>query len=92
MPRHNRRTHDLAPSRSTLRPLITVSPLIESAMVQPRAGLAGDAAVSQLADDMRRSESITRNDLETLGWTPGQLDALGGKARTRAQKLAGASA
>jgi hypothetical protein len=91
MPRRTRCNH-LNASPSTLRTQATVSALIDSAMVQPRAGLTGAAAVAQLADDMRRSESITRDDLETLGWTPGQLDAIGGKARTRAQRLAGASA
>ncbi|QDM32068.1 hypothetical protein FNL55_12550 [Tardiphaga sp. vice352] len=91
MSRHNR-CNRLPPAPSTLRTQATVSALIDSAMVQPRAGLTGAAAVAQLADDMRRSESITRDDLETLGWTSGQLDALAGKARTRAQRLAGASA
>ena len=92
MPSRSRRTHDLTPNRSTLKPLTTVSPLIATALVPPRAGLTGAAAVDQLADDMRRGESITRDDLENLGWTPGQLDAIAGKARTQAQKLAGPSA
>jgi hypothetical protein len=86
------RCNRLPAAPSTLRAQATVSALIDSALVKPRAGMTGDAAIAQLADDMRRSESITRYDLETLGWTPGQLDAIGGKARTRAQRLAGASA
>lgn len=91
MPRHNR-CNRLPAAPSTIRTQAAVSSLIATSMVQPRAGLTGAAAVAQLADDMRRSESITRDDLETLGWTSGQLDALAGKARTRAQRLAGASA
>jgi hypothetical protein len=90
MSRHNRRTLPAAPS--TIRIQAAVSSLISTSMVEPRAGLTGAAAVAQLADDMRRSESITRDDLETLGWTSGQLDSLAGKARTRAQQLAGVSA
>jgi hypothetical protein len=78
------------------RPLAAVPqipPYIKSALVKPRAGLEGHAATAQLAEDMRQASSreggISRDDLELLGWTPAQLDALGAKARQRAQALAG---
>jgi hypothetical protein len=80
------------PAARTLKPQVTVSALIESALVRPRASLSGTDAVAQLADDMRRSETATRADLETMGWDRDQLnDTLIGKARVRAQRLAGAS-
>jgi hypothetical protein len=79
------------PATRTVKSQASVSALIRSALVRPRASLSGSDAIAQLADDMRRSETATRADLETMGWTPDQLDALGDKARTRAQRLAGAS-
>lgn len=80
-----------AASSFTFTPQVTVSALIDSALVPPRAALAEGPATVQLAEDMRRQDGITRDDLIVLGWTPDQLDALAGRARTRAQRLAGAS-
>ncbi len=73
--------------------VITIPGFIDNSLVKPRAGLEGNAATAQLADDMRQAGSreggISRDDLKLLGWTSAQLDALGDKARQRAQNLAG---
>jgi hypothetical protein len=81
---------------TTIRPQAHVPDFIATAMVKPRAGLKGDAAVTQLADDMRqagqREGGVTETDLELLGWTKSQLIELGKSANIRAQRLAGATA
>lgn len=80
------------PGRSTLRPDIVISPLIESSFVRPRAGLSGGAALRQLADDMRQTSSrdggVSSDDLQLLGWTAAQLGTLAADARVLAQALA----
>lgn len=51
-----------------------------------RAGLAGKAALAQMAEDLRLAAascgSVTDADMELLGWTPAQL-ALHGRDATR---------
>lgn len=91
-----RRYANRLPARSTPpshHPAIPA--FIGTSTVPPRAGLIGDAATAQMADDMRvagqREGGITRDDLELLGWTPDQVTTIAGKARTRAQLLSGAS-
>lgn len=93
-----RRSHcNRLPGRSRFYPAAIVIPaFIDSSLVKPRAGLEGHAATAQLAEDMRqasqREGGISRDDLELLGWTPAQIDAHAGKARIRAQALAGMTA
>lgn len=93
MPRFSR-CNRLSAAASIIPPQATVSALIETALVPPRAGLAGDRATRQMAEDMRsaghREGGMSRDDLELLGWTAAQIDSLAAKARTRAQALAGA--
>jgi hypothetical protein len=79
---------------TTLRPQASVSALIDTSLVKPRATLRGETAVAQLAEDMRqngqREGGVTDRDLELLGWTSGQLKEIGPQANLRAQALAGA--
>jgi hypothetical protein len=71
----------------------TIPAFIDSALVKPRAGLEGQAAIRQLAEDMRqaahREGGLSRDELQLMGWTSTQLDELAGRARIRAQSLAG---
>lgn len=82
-----------APSRLCTQ--AAVSAIIDSALVPPRAGLTGEAAVAQMADDMRlasqREGGVTDRELELKGWTSAQVKALAPRANIRAQQLAGAS-
>lgn len=53
-----------------------------------RAHLRGQAAVSQMADDMRlmtaNAGCVTEDDMKVLGWTRGQIATLGDAARNHA--------
>ena len=90
-----RRNCNRLPASSTLQPAITVSSLIDSALVRPRASLTGHKATAQMAEDMRqgghREGGVTERDLELLGWTAAQVRDLAAAANIRAQSLAGAS-
>jgi hypothetical protein len=90
-----RSTCNRLPAASTLTPQATVSAIIDSALVLPRADLSGEAAIAQMADDMRlasqREGGITDRDLELKGWTGDQVKMLAPRANIRAQQLAGAS-
>lgn len=83
-------------SISTLRTQATVSALIDSSLIRPRASLSGEAATAQMAEDMRhasqREGGVTDRDLELLGWTAGQVEELAPAANIRAQRLAGMTA
>ena len=72
-----------------------VPAFIDSALVPPRAQLAPAAAVKRMADDMRqaahREGGVTADDLESLGWSRGQVKTYAADARALAQALAGAS-
>jgi hypothetical protein len=85
----------LPASSTSLRPQAIVPAFIDTALVAPRASLSGDAAVAQMADDMRltghREGGMTERDLELKGWTFDQVKALAPRANLRAQRLAGAS-
>lgn len=73
-----------------------VPAFIDSSFVAPRAAMTGMTAIRQLAEDFRqgahREGGISRDDLQTLGWTRQQLDDHADAARIRAQQLTGASA
>ena len=62
-----------------------------AALVNPRAVLTGDAAIAQLADDMRyavtRLGNVTQDDMSLLGWSRTQLATYEIAARERAYKL-----
>lgn len=64
---------------------------IASALTVPRATMTGEKAVEQMADDLRvtetRSGSVTREDLEVLGWSGLQIDRHISAARKTAQSL-----
>lgn len=67
-----RRRHcNTLPAASTFKPEIVISPLVDSALVRPRAGLKGQAATAQMAEDMRqgghREGGVTEHDLKLLG-------------------------
>ncbi|WP_316172454.1 hypothetical protein [Bradyrhizobium sp. SZCCHNRI2049] len=72
-----------------------IATLAPSALVAPRAGLAGSEAVRRMADDMRQvaaaAGGITEDDLVALGFTRAQVRTLADDARTLAQQLSGAS-
>lgn len=55
-----------------------------------RAKLAGTAAVAQMAEDLRiftaNADSITREDLEILGWRNAQIDQFASTAREYAAR------
>lgn len=72
-----------------------IATLAPSALVPPRAGLAGSEAVRRMADDMRMAAAaaggITEDDLIALGFTRTQVKTLAADARTLAQALAGPS-
>lgn len=95
MASRRRYTNCLPASSTPARHQPAIPAFIDSSIVAPRADLSGDAATAQMADDMRvasqREGGISRDELEALGWLPGQVTAIAGKARTRAQQLSGAS-
>lgn len=72
-----------------------IARLAPTALVPPRAGLAGSEAVHRMADDMRQAAAaaggITEDDLVALGFTRSQVKTLGADARMLAQQLSGAS-
>ncbi|CAM5403560.1 hypothetical protein AFEL58S_02075 [Afipia felis] len=74
---------------SILKPQPTIPGFIESTISKPRASLSDAAAIKQMASDMRdasmREGGITRDDLELLGFTPGQIDRCVTDARMLAQ-------
>lgn len=71
---------------------ITVAPFIASSLVPPRAAMARDDAIRQMASDMReashREGGVTAEGLELLGYTPEQIAALVRPARVMANRLA----
>jgi len=87
-----RSTCNRLPGRPSFLPAQpTIPAFIDSALVKPRAGLAGHSAVSQLAEDFRATgpAGLTRDDLLRLGWTAEQIDNLAHAAIVKAQALAG---
>lgn len=68
---------------------------IDTALVKPRPAHSPSETVKRMADDMRqasyREGGVTEDDLQRLGWTPGQIKTHGPDARALAQQLAGAS-
>lgn len=95
MPRHSR-CNRLTARTSFIRTQPIVSSLIESALVPPRAGLAGRVAVERMADDFRKASQreggLSRADMKLMGWSDKQIDTIGDAANLLAQQLAGASA
>lgn len=91
-----RSTCNRLPAASTLKTQATVSSLIDTALVSPRAGLEGRAAVERMADDFRKASQreggLTRSEMKLSGWTDQQIDAFGDAANILAQSLSGASA
>ena len=85
----------LPPLASPLRPQPAIPAYIDTALVRPRAGLTGTAAVRQLAEDFRqaayRAGGVSHDDLALLGWTGAQLTEHAVAANLLAQQLAGAS-
>jgi len=61
----------------------------------PRTALSGEAAIEQLADDMRiaatRLGYATKEDMSLLGWKQAQLTEYEAAARERAYALAQAN-
>jgi hypothetical protein len=53
-----------------------------------RSTLTGRKALRRMAEDLRSlvvtADSVTADDLQLLGWTQAQINALGSKARVRA--------
>lgn len=92
----SRRNCNRLPAARTLKPAIQISPLIDSALVCPRASLRGAVATAQMAEDMRqgghREGGVTEHDLKLLGWSREQICDLADAANIRAQSLAGATA
>ena len=91
-----RRSANRLPAASgQIRPQSSIPSFIDSAIGKPRAQLEDGDAVHQLAEDMRaayhREGGISRDELLGLGWEDRQLTSHAGKARTRAQLLAGTS-
>lgn len=71
---------------------LSLRPRVGSAALDnPRAALTGEAAVEQLADDMRfaatRLGNATREDMSLLGWKYSQLTEHEAAARERAYAL-----
>lgn len=74
-----------------------LAPLAASAAISaPRPHLKGQAAIDQMADDLRviktRAGGVSRDDLALLGWTQSQIDRHGTAARERAERLSHDSA
>lgn len=90
-----RRHCNVLPAISTLAAQATVSTLIATALVSPRAGMPKAAAIRQMAEDMRqagqREGGCSDRDLQLLGWTAGQIAEFADGANVLAQSLAGAT-
>ncbi len=69
----------------------TVPEFIDTALIEPRAGLSAAAALGRMADDFRSFPGMTREDMLRLGWKAEQIDTISAKATIRAQELTGAS-
>ncbi|WP_445493147.1 hypothetical protein [Rhodopseudomonas sp. RCAM05734] len=86
-----RRTRRL-PGISTIRPTVTISPIIDSSLVAPRAAMSDAAATRRMAEDMReavyREGGLTEEGLELLGYSADQIGALVRPARAMANRLA----
>jgi hypothetical protein len=67
---------------------VAAKPVIGTMTRDPRAPLDGDAAIDQLADDMKsaltRTGGVTRDEMLLIGWTERQLDKFTTRARERA--------
>lgn len=93
--RTSRHCNRLPAARRPAAAYFSVPGFIDSALVPPRSSLSPSAAVKRMADDMRqashREGGVTSGDLESLGWTAGQVKTHGADARALAQHLSGAS-
>lgn len=88
----SRRARRLPGITSAIKPQPRISPLIDTCVVRPRCTMDRNAAIQQMASDMReasyREGGLTETGLQLLGYSDDQIAELVKPARALADRLA----